>query len=110
MEGNVQTTKGPNVVVARKGNFMAIGRYLREKREKAALSQMDVSQKLGYTTSQFVSNFERGLCTPSWSALRILVKLYQIPELEILEFLLKEQENLIKWELFGQKPNSRANK
>jgi len=95
------------VAVAKKGNFVAVGRYLRAKRESKGLSQMAVSQKLGYTSSQFVSNFERGLCTPSWPALRQLVKLYEIPEQEILEFLLKEQEDVIRQELFGQKLNSR---
>lgn len=36
--------------------------YFKTLRLNAGLSQRAVSDKLGYTSSQFVSNWERGLC------------------------------------------------
>lgn len=38
---------------------MSIGTLLKEIRIKSNLSQRDVSEALGYTTAQFVSNWER---------------------------------------------------
>jgi len=41
-----------------------VGIYLREKRIESGLRQVDVSRAIGYTSAQFVSNVERGLCDP----------------------------------------------
>ena len=42
--------------------FQVLGDYLQSKRMKVGLSQGDVATKLGYSSPQFISNFERGLC------------------------------------------------
>ena len=42
--------------------YKEFGAYLKSKRTKAQLSQTEVSEALGYTSPQFISNFERGLC------------------------------------------------
>lgn len=49
------------------------GDFLREKRMKAGLSQKEVALGLGYTTPQFISNWERGLSNPPISSIRKLV-------------------------------------
>lgn len=36
---------------------------LKQAREKSGLSQSELAKKLGYTSAQFVSNWERGVCT-----------------------------------------------
>ena len=41
-----------------------LGKYLREVRKKSVTSQKELSIHLGYTTPQFVSNWERGLIQP----------------------------------------------
>jgi len=87
----------------RKGNHRIIGAYLRAKREEKGLSQLEVSRQLGYSSSQFVSNFERGLCGPSWKALRELIEIYDMSEREIVEFLMKMQKDMICENLFGKK-------
>lgn len=38
----------------------AFGLFIKTKREAANKSQADVARELGYSTSQFVSNIERG--------------------------------------------------
>ncbi|KYG63703.1 transcriptional regulator [Bdellovibrio bacteriovorus] len=55
-----------------------LGNFLKEKRSAAGLSQADVAKKLGYSTSQFISNWERGLSTPPVSVLKILADMYEI--------------------------------
>ncbi len=42
-------------------NQKQLGRFLRKKREAAGLTQGGLSKKLGFSSSQFVSNIERGV-------------------------------------------------
>lgn len=69
---------------------LSFSQYLKESRMAAGLSQRDVSEKLGYTTSQFVSNWERGMSTPPNKAVKKLVELYKVPMDEFLDLLLQE--------------------
>lgn len=79
--------------------FKELGTYLKEKRQKAGLSQAEVSRALGYTSPQFVSNFERGLCSPPLPKLKILTELYKIPVREITELLINQQRRYLTKEL-----------
>lgn len=72
-----------------------LGKYLKSARLKAGLSQHFVSKKLSLTSPQFVSNFERGLCSPPLKQLKKLVTLYKIPPQEIIELLIQEQTALL---------------
>lgn len=54
-----------------------IGKWLKELRLKAGLSQGDVAQKLGYTSPQFVSNWERDLSVPPKATLPEIAKIYK---------------------------------
>jgi len=42
--------------------FNNVSKLIREAREREGLSQKEVATRLGYTSSQFISNIERGLC------------------------------------------------
>lgn len=72
-------TKNPN-----------FAKYLKQKRELAGLSQKQVSDKLGYTTPQFISNWERGISTPPMKTVKKIAGLYSIPVDEIFNLLLQE--------------------
>lgn len=67
-----------------------LGDFLKEKRERAGLSQKTVSNKLGYSTAQFVSNWERGISHPPVTALKKIAHLYGITAEDLFEKL-KEQ-------------------
>lgn len=54
----------------------ALGKIFKTLRENAGLTQRDVSSKMGYTTIQFVSNWERGLSAPPIKDLPKLARLY----------------------------------
>lgn len=71
-----------------KKNF---GRYLKESREKADLSQSYVSEKLGLSSSQFISNIERGIATVPLSTLRKLVRLYSLKTDDVMVVVKREQ-------------------
>lgn len=55
-----------------------MGKYLKEKRLTKGLSQHQVAAKLGYGSSQFVSNVERGMCGFPLVKLRKLVDIYDL--------------------------------
>lgn len=38
------------------------GKKLRELREASGMSQLDLARRLGYSTPQYISNIERGIC------------------------------------------------
>ncbi|MEK2647425.1 helix-turn-helix domain-containing protein [Bdellovibrio sp. BCCA] len=62
-----------------KKNKNVIGEFLKQKRIAAGLSQADVAEKMGYSTPQFISNWERGVSHPPINALKKLAEIYTIP-------------------------------
>jgi len=56
----------------------AISDLLKKARESSGLSQAEVARELGYTSPQFVSNWERGLSSPPVPKLKKLCKMYQL--------------------------------
>ena len=54
------------------------GNWLRQKRQKAGLSQKDVSKTFHYTCAQYVSNWECGKSLPPAATLVALSQLYKI--------------------------------
>jgi transcriptional regulator with XRE-family HTH domain len=87
--------------------FKTLGTYFQEKRSDKGLSQKDVADILGYSSAQFVSNWERGISAPPLEALPTLVKLYQIPTKEIVTLMLKEQEKVLLKVLSKSKKKSK---
>lgn len=80
----------------REKNFQKeFGIYLKQKRERLGLSQSEVAHELGYSSPQFVSNFERGLCSPPLPALRQMVELYKLSKREVVDVLLKQQKRFL---------------
>lgn len=69
-----------------------LGQFLKKKRIEAGLSQKEVADKLKYSSSQFISNFERGLCAPPVKAMRVLILLYKMDSAEFTEYVLSLQE------------------
>ncbi|MGE3975548.1 MAG: helix-turn-helix domain-containing protein [Bdellovibrionales bacterium] len=75
---------------------MALAEFLRKKREELGHTQKEVSDSLGYTSPQFVSNWERGVSAPPLSCLAKLVDLYKLNPKELIDILMREQEALLK--------------
>ena len=75
--------------------IVELGQFLKNARLKAGLSQFDVAQRLKLKTSQFVSNWERGLCPPSSDSLPIIAKVFQLSEREFLAYLHRLREEAL---------------
>lgn len=67
-------------------NKLAI--HLKNARLKAKLSQADVSKRLGYSTPQFISNWERGVSHPPIHSLKTLGALYKVDPESLFDSLL----------------------
>ena len=78
------------------GLHKTLGSYLKKKRQTTGLTQAEVARKLSYASPQFISNFERGLCSPPLKNLKVLIDLYSIPVDEIVNLVIKEQEGIIR--------------
>ena len=50
------------------------GQILADARNRVGLTQKDLAKKLGYSSAQFISNVERGLCLVPKSQLKKLEK------------------------------------
>jgi transcriptional regulator with XRE-family HTH domain len=59
--------------------YTDFGHFLAGSRESNGLTQRQVSLKLGYSSAQFISNFERGIATPPIKKAKVLCELYRIP-------------------------------
>ncbi len=66
-----------------------LGLYLKQKRQMAGLSQAFVANKLGYSSPQFVSNWERGVSEPPIETLKKLSAIYEIDVDELFEITLE---------------------
>lgn len=67
-----------------------LAKFLRSSREAKSLSQADVAKELGYSSPQFVSNWERGISSPPMDAIFKLAKIFDVQADAIYEVLLEE--------------------
>lgn len=87
-------------------NRTHLAAFLKKKRIDAGLTQSEVANSLGYTSPQFISNWERGLANPPVFILRNLTKLYKVPADEMFSKLMEEIERDLHREFYSTK-NSR---
>ena len=67
-----------------------LSEFLKSKRVAANLTQMDVAEALGYTSAQFISNWERGLSSPPIPTLKKLCKMYKMSSDDVFHRLLTQ--------------------
>lgn len=65
-----------------------LGEFLQTKRKAAGFSQLEISEKLGYSTPQFISNWERGVAAPPITIIKRIAQLYNISADELFEVVL----------------------
>lgn len=76
-----------------------LGTFLKDVREQAELTQADVSQKLGYTSPQFISNIERGISVVPLKTLARMVNLYRVNPETVAKIILESQRKLLREKL-----------
>lgn len=73
--------------------------FIESKRIQKNLSQKDVADALGYDSSQFISNVERGLCLFPISKFKKLSKIFSVPVETVLAVYLHDKEQQARKEL-----------
>lgn len=88
-----------------------IGGIVRKHRIEAGLTQIELAEKLGYESPQFVSLFERGHSKIPVEALGRMVAVLKIPERQIQRLLVEEHEAVLIQQLKrGQAKQAKAPK
>lgn len=79
------------------GREETLAQFMRRLRIAAGLSQSDISSKLGYSSAQFVSNWERGLVPPPAKKLKKLALILKTrPKILIERFVLDYRAKLLR--------------
>lgn len=73
--------------------------YLKQKRRDAGLTQKAVSAKFGFSSPQFVSNWERGLALPPIYVMKELIPLYEIDREEFYQLMSTEMCRVLRQDL-----------
>lgn len=63
-----------------KNTIKILAKKLRTARERNGLTQSDVAKEMGYSTAQFVSNWERALSYPPPKVIPRLAKMYGLKQ------------------------------
>jgi len=86
--------------------------FLKNARTSAGLSQKEVAVVLGYKSSQFVSNWERGLSSPPIGTLRHLCRLYKTDEREVFQIIreiaIQKLESDLEREFYSERPREKS--
>ena len=69
-----------------------LGDFLRKCRDFQGMTQRYVADQLGYSTPQFISNWERGLASPPPEVLPAIIKIYDIPPLKLVDAIHEYRE------------------
>jgi SOS-response transcriptional repressor LexA len=85
-----------------------IGKFIKVRRTELGLSQNDLARSLGYNTSQYISNIERGLASIPFAKIRDMAGLLKVDYRHLLNLKLMEEVPGYKQD-FLSSPGSAAN-
>jgi len=85
--------------------YVPVGEYLAKMRAKAGLTQRAVAEKLGYSSAQFISNFECGMSLPPLRKLKLMIEIYDADPNTLLRLVMAAESALF---LAAVKPEKRA--
>ncbi len=83
--------------------FANLGKYLKEKRIKSKYTQTELAQALGNVHTQFVSNWERGLCAPPSHCFHDLIRISKLNRAHLVEAMLEDSKQIIELKVYGKK-------
>ena len=75
--------------------------FLISARQRAGLSQLDVSKALGYKSPQFISNNERGISLPATDTLADLAKILKVDVVALIRRIHDVKKEELENEMAG---------
>lgn len=89
--------------------YFHLGKFLRQKRIQCGLSQVELAKALNINVSQFVSNWERGVCAPPGNSLQALIKILKIKKEDLVVVMLDDCRTMIESKIRLKRKSSRKN-
>lgn len=83
-------------------DFLELGQYLKEMRVKAGLTQAELATKLGDVHTQFVSNWERGMCAPPNHCFQKLINILDINRDKLVKVMVADSKKLIADKVYAK--------
>ena len=78
---------------------LKLGKYLLQKRLEAELTQRTLGSSLGFTSGQFISNYEKGLAPVPLSSIKVLIKILKLDPYRVVELIQEERLSYLLDEL-----------
>jgi transcriptional regulator with XRE-family HTH domain len=93
----------PKKITSQK-KFGSFGSFLKTARERRNITQSELAKKLGYSTSQFISNWERGLCDPPLDAIPEISQFLGISKKDVMSVILEQTKLDLEKRFSGRSP------
>ena len=87
--------------------FIELGKYLKKKRVVAGFTQAELATNLGDVHTQFISNWERGLCAPPSHCFHELILLLKLNRVDLVEAMLADSKKIIEMKVYQKKAVSK---
>ena len=87
--------------------FTQLGIYLQKKRLEKNLTQNELAHSVGKIHTQFVSNWERGLCAPPSHAFAKLIEVLKIDQKALVEIMLQDSLMVIQSKVYKKAPKKK---
>lgn len=87
--------------------YSNLGKYLKSKRVDCDFTQSELAEKLGDVHSQFISNWERGLCSPPAHSFQRLVEVLKLNKTKLAAAMLEDSRLIIASKVFGKKSSAK---
>jgi transcriptional regulator with XRE-family HTH domain len=88
--------------------FVNLGNFLKQKRVEANLTQRELASTLGNMNSQFVSNWERGLCAPPSHCFQKLIDMLKINRENLVHIMLEDSRIVIEAKVYKKKAKKKS--
>ncbi len=85
--------------------FQKLGIFLKEARVELGLSQKDIAEKVGIHT-QYVSNYERGLCAPPSHSFGAILKLLKVKKEDVVDVMLEDSRREIEARVYKNRKSA----
>ena len=93
---NIEPINKGNISINNKKTFYTVGQYFKKERIKIRMSQKEISKKLGYTSPQFISNFERGVSFLPIKKLAKLTNILNLSSKKVINMVIKSQKSYLE--------------
>ncbi len=88
--------------------FTNLGNFLKQKRVEANFTQRELASALGNMNSQFVSNWERGLCAPPSHCFHKLIDMLKVNRDSLVQIMLEDSRMVIEAKVYKKKAKKKS--